>query len=194
MPYRTWPRAVQLNYATLPVPFTYSRKHTCKLTSSIPISISSCSFSKSSIPWFKSKSGNHRNTAIYHIVLGHEQPKSSEVYYQSHSHTHYNTLANWHPPYPSQHRATAFPNRRFRGSNPRAEITEHSNMPYRTWSRVDQLNYAALPVPFTYSRQHTCKLTSSIPISISSYSFSKSSILWFKSKSGNHGTQQSSIS
>ena len=194
MPYRTWSRAAQLNWYILLVTFTYSRQYTCKLSSSIPISTSSYSCSNSSIPWFKSKSGNHQNTAICHIVLGHEQSNSTTLHYQSHSHTHDNTLANWHPPYPSQYRATAFPNRRFRGSNPRAEITEHSNMPYRTWSRVDQLNYAALPVPFTYSRQHTCKLTSSIPISISSYSFSKSSILWFKSKSGNHGTQQSSIS
>ena len=67
-------------------------------------------------------------------------------------------------------------------------------MPYRTWSRVVQLNYAELPAPFAYSRQHICKLTSSVPISTSSYSFSKSSIPWFKYKSGNHGTQQYAIS
>jgi len=148
MPYRTWPRAVQLNYATLPVPFTYSRKHTCKLTSSIPISISSCSFSKSSIPWFKSKSGNHRNTVICHIVLGHELPNSTDIYYLSHLHIHGNTLANCHPPYPSQHRATAAPNRRFRGSNPRAEITETQQyaISYLVTSCPTQLRYTTSPI------------------------------------------------
>ena len=242
---------------TLAVKQLYPLQQSCKLISSIPISTSSFRFPNSSIPWFKSKSGNHWNTAICHIVLGHDQTNSSEIYCLSHLHTHDNTLANWHPPYPSQHRATASPSRRFRGSNPRAEITEtqqyailylvtirptqvrytacpiyilttthlqidilhthlnielqllqvvdsvvqiqerkspkHSNMPYRTWSRAPRFNYTILRVPFTYSWQHSCKLTSSIPISTSSYSFSKSSIPWFKSKSGNHGTQQSII-
>ena len=179
---------------TLAVKQLYPLQQSCKLISSIPISTSSFRFPNSSIPWFKSKSGNHRNTAICHLVFGHDQTNSSEIYCLSHLHTHDNTLANWHPPYPSQYQAKAAPSRRFRGSNPRAEITEHRNMPYRTWSRVVQLNYAELPAPFAYSRQHICKLTSSVPISTSSYSFSKSSIPWFKYKSGNHGTQQSIIS
>ena len=114
-----------------PIKQLYTLQQSCKLTSSVLTSASSFRFANSPIPWFESKSGNHHNTAIWHTVLGQEHPNSTTLYCLSHLDNHDNTLAKWHHPYPSQHRATASPNRRFRASNPRAEITEHSNLSYR---------------------------------------------------------------
>ena len=68
--------------------------------------------------------------------------------YKSKNYTHYNNHANWHPPYPSQHGAAASPNRRFRGSNPRAEITETQQyaISYLVTSSLTQLHYTDCPI------------------------------------------------
>ena len=72
----------------------------------------------------------------------------NSLIHKSNNYIHDNNHANWHPPYLPQHRVLDSPIRRFRGSNPRAEITktQQYTMPYLVTSSPTQLHYTTCSI------------------------------------------------